>query len=153
MIALFVASTLAAAAPATAQSALVGGRSATVDPSLLAGLPVVHAELSAHGVTKRCEGPTLSAVLGKLGEPAGKALTGAALRRVVIAQGGDGYRVAFTLAELDPLIGSKLAIIASQCDGKPLDAKDGPFRLVVPGEQRAARSVRQLVALELVSLP
>jgi DMSO/TMAO reductase YedYZ molybdopterin-dependent catalytic subunit len=44
-------------------------------------------------------------------------------------------------------------LVASACDGKPLAASEGPLRLVVPGEIRAARSVRQLRALRVVGLP
>jgi hypothetical protein len=34
-------------------------------------------------------------------------------------------------------------------DGTALSDKDGPFQLVVPGEKRAARWVRQVTALKI----
>jgi hypothetical protein len=34
-------------------------------------------------------------------------------------------------------------------DGKPLDAKTGPFRLVVSEDKRPARSVHSLVSIEV----
>jgi hypothetical protein len=34
-------------------------------------------------------------------------------------------------------------------DGKPLDAHSGPFKLVVSEDKRPARSVRNLVSIEL----
>jgi hypothetical protein len=36
-------------------------------------------------------------------------------------------------------------------NGVPLDAKSGPFRLVVTEDKRPARSVRNLVKIELKS--
>jgi hypothetical protein len=68
-------------------------------------------------------------------------------------QAADGYRVAFSLAELDPKLGNHKVLVANACDGKALSAADSPLRLVVPGEVRAARSVRQIRALRLVALP
>jgi hypothetical protein len=69
-------------------------------------------------------------MIAAAGLPAGEALRGPALTTLIVAEAGDGYRVAFSLA-----------------------AADGPLRLVMPGEIRAARSVRQLRALRVVSLP
>jgi DMSO/TMAO reductase YedYZ molybdopterin-dependent catalytic subunit len=40
-------------------------------------------------------------------------------------------------------------LVADKCDGQPLAAADGPLRLVVEGETRGARSVRQLTGITL----
>jgi hypothetical protein len=40
-------------------------------------------------------------------------------------------------------------LVADTMNGKPLDARTGPFRLVVSDDKRPARSVRNLVSLEL----
>jgi hypothetical protein len=36
-----------------------------------------------------------------------------------------------------------------QNNGKPLSGNDGPFELVVPGEKRSARWVRQVTSLKI----
>lgn len=120
-----------------------------VGPDLLAGLPPVSVTLTAHGGSQVCTGVSLRAVLTRAGLPEGAAIKGPALSTVVVAEARDGYRVLFTLAEIDPALGARPVALVDRCDGKPLDAEDGPYRLVVPGEQRAARSVRQLIRLRI----
>jgi hypothetical protein len=43
-------------------------------------------------------------------------------------------------------------ILAGKRDGKPLDPKEGPFRIVAPGDKRGARWVRQVMTLELIAV-
>ena len=68
----------------------------------------------------------------------------------VVAEASDGYRVGFMLAELDEQFGARAAILALTQDGHPLPARDGPLRVVVPGEQHHARWARQIIRLRLV---
>jgi hypothetical protein len=72
---------------------------------------------------------------------------------VVMVSAMDGYRVAFSLAETDASIRNETMIVAIAEDGQPLDAKDGPLRLVVEGDARAARSVRMVTAVSVVRPP
>jgi hypothetical protein len=132
-----------------AAAALAVGGSAKVDDTLLGGLPSVPATLSAHGQTLRCEGPALADVLARLGVPQGQALHGATLQRGITVHARDGYAVLFSLGELDAGTGGEAAIIATRCEGKPLGAEDGPYRLIVPGNKRPARSARQVESIEL----
>lgn len=124
-----------------------------LDAATLARLPAASASFTAHGETQRCEGVLLSDLATAAGLPAGEALRGPALSTLVLAEAIDSYRVAFTLGELDPKLGARTVLVATRCNGKPLDAANGPLRLVVPGEVRAARSVRQLQRLRVVTLP
>ncbi|OYW15540.1 MAG: hypothetical protein B7Y82_11790 [Sphingomonadales bacterium 32-65-25] len=124
-----------------------------VDAATLARLPVANATLTAHGKSHACTGVWLADLAAAAGLPAGEALRGPALTTLIVAEAGDGYRVAFSLAELDPKLGNRAVLVANACDGQPLAAADGPLRLVVPGEVRAARSVRQIKALRVVALP
>jgi len=71
----------------------------------------------------------------------------------VVAEARDGYRVAFTLGELDPLLGKAQVVLADRCNGAMLPEADGPFRLAVAGDTRGARSVRQVVSLRLAEVP
>lgn len=90
------------------------------------------------------EGVPLEELLHRAGAPAGENLRGAAMTIYVVAEAADGYRVVFSLAELDPGILDSDVIVADTLDGTPLDARRGPFQLVVPHDKRAARWVRML---------
>jgi len=68
----------------------------------------------------------------------------------VIAEAEDGYRVVFSLAELDSGILESEVIVADTMDGAPLVAQLGPFRLVAPHEKRPARWVRMLKSITVV---
>ena len=65
----------------------------------------------------------------------------------VLAEATDGYRAVFSLAELDPELTDRLVLLADTKDGQPLPPREGPFRIIVPGEKRPARWVRQVRAL------
>ena len=43
----------------------------------------------------------------------------------------------------------RLELIADEMDAKPLDAANGPFKLVVTEDKRPARCVHNLVSIEL----
>ncbi|MBS0483566.1 MAG: hypothetical protein JSR96_15780 [Proteobacteria bacterium] len=137
-------------APLLLSAALTTGTPVAVDAALLDGLPRAEAMLSVHGETHRCTGPALTAVLARLGLPQGEDLRGPHLASGVRLRARDGYAVLFSLGELDPTLGQEAAIIATACDGKALDAATGPYRLVVPGDKRPARAMRQLASIELV---
>jgi hypothetical protein len=137
------------AALVLAAAALAVGGSAKVDAALLAGLAPVEATLNFHGEVHHCSGPTLAAVVAKLGLPANETLRGAALQRGIMVHARDGYAVLFSLGELDPGTGAEPAIIATQCDGKQIGPDEGPYRLVLPNDKRPARSVRQVESIEL----
>lgn len=124
-----------------------------LDTASLARLPRATATLTAHGQTHSCDGVWLADLAAAGGLPAGSDVSGDALSIVIRAEAADGYRVLFTLAEIDRKLGNRPVLVADRCDGKPLAADDGPLRLVVPGEVRAARSVRQLQALRIQQLP
>ena len=136
--------------PRILAAALVMGTPAPVDSALLAGLPMHDVTLTAHGTTQICNGPAFAAVLAKLGLPQGESLRGPALAAGVIVRARDGYAVLFSLGEVDASLGNSGAILATLCGGKPLTEQDGPFRLIVPNENRPARSVRQVTTIELV---
>jgi hypothetical protein len=95
-------------------------------------------------------GPALDAVLALAGAPQGHDLRGQALRLVVLAEARDGYAVVYSLAELSPDLGARRGIVAIEQDGQPLGEKDGPMRIVLEGEKRPARWIRQLERLRIV---
>ena len=94
-------------------------------------------------------GVSLSELLAKVGAPIGSDLRGKALADYVVATGSDGYRTVLALGEVDPAFHSGEVIVADAMNGKPLDDHSGPMKLVVTEDKRPARSVRNLVKIEL----
>jgi DMSO/TMAO reductase YedYZ molybdopterin-dependent catalytic subunit len=99
------------------------------------------------------EGVLLEDLLTKAGVPQGEQLRGASMATYVIAEAADGYRVVFSLAELDSEILESEIIVADTMDGAPLSAQQGPFRLVAPHEKRPARWVRMLKSITVIRAP
>ena len=154
--------TLAAAAglmmspAASAQTvALVGlaGEKVTLSAADIAAMPHQSVTLQLEGKTEPCEGVPLSQVLAKVGAPQGKGLRGPELADVVEVGAADGYHVAFALAETDPLMRGDKVFLADRCSGGPMAPPEGPFRLVVLGDGRPARSARQVTSITLLRLP
>jgi DMSO/TMAO reductase YedYZ molybdopterin-dependent catalytic subunit len=96
------------------------------------------------------EGVLLEELLRRAGVPQGEQLRGSSMATYVIAEAEDGYRVVFSLAELDSGILESEVIVADTMDGAALAAKQGPFRLVAPHEKRPARWVRMLKSITIV---
>jgi hypothetical protein len=97
-------------------------------------------------------GIRLADILAKLKAPLGNELRGPALASYVVATGSDGYKAVLALAEVDPSFHPGEVIVADAMDGKALDAHNGPLKLVVTEDKRPARSVRNLVSVELKTL-
>jgi DMSO/TMAO reductase YedYZ molybdopterin-dependent catalytic subunit len=97
--------------------------------------------------TEAYEGVLLEELLRKAGVPQGENLRGSSMATYVLAEAADGYRVVFSLAELDSGILDSDVIVADTMDGAPLGANQGPFRLVAPHEKRPARWVRMLKSI------
>ncbi|MDO3644012.1 molybdopterin-dependent oxidoreductase [Mucilaginibacter sp. L3T2-6] len=96
-------------------------------------------------------GVLLSEVLQKAGAPLGKDLRGKNLGKYALVKASDGYRVVFSLGELDKDFTDRIIILASQVDGKPLGPAEGPFRIIVQNEKKPARCVRMVTEIEIQS--
>ena len=94
-------------------------------------------------------GVPLIELLKQVGAPTGRDVHGKALSEYVVATGSDGYKAVLALAEVEPDFHPGDVLVADTMDGKPMDAKTGPFRLLVSDDKRPARSVRNLVSIEL----
>ncbi len=99
------------------------------------------------------EGVSLPELLKLAGVPRGAQLRGAAMATYVQADASDGYRVVFSLAELDADFQDSDVIVADTMNGAPLDDKIGPFRLVAPHDKRPARWIKMLQSLTVVRIP
>jgi len=99
------------------------------------------------GKESEFEGAQLVEVLKLAGVKFGEGLKGKNLSLYLVVEAADGYRVVYALPELDPAYTNKLILLADKHDGKPMDAKEGPLRIVVPDEKMHARWVRQVTGL------
>jgi hypothetical protein len=131
-----------------------GGKAVALDLAALDKLPQRHVQAEAHGHKADCSGASLIDVLAQVGAPSGDKLRGKDLALYVRVRAADGYQVVYALAELDPQFrGEDVPVLTHQCEGKLLDAKDGPFRIVAPSEKRPARWIRQVTAIDLLRAP
>ncbi|MEO7433663.1 MAG: molybdopterin-dependent oxidoreductase [Dokdonella sp.] len=139
--------------PVPAGSVAIGGEIATprrLDDIALRKLPRRAFDATEHGTTAHWEGVALSDLLSDAGVPLGDALRGKNLALYVVVSAADGYRVVYSLAELDPAMRGGDVILADRRNGQPLDANEGPFRIVAKDDKRPARWVRQVVAIDVL---
>jgi DMSO/TMAO reductase YedYZ molybdopterin-dependent catalytic subunit len=94
-------------------------------------------------------GVPLVEVLKAAGVKFGQDLRGPALASYLVVEAADGYRAVFALPELDPAFTDRVILLADRRDGKPLGGNAGPLRVIVPGEKRHARWVRQVIGLKV----
>jgi DMSO/TMAO reductase YedYZ molybdopterin-dependent catalytic subunit len=115
-----------------------------------AGLPRQTVRAKDHeGKEAEFQGVPLVELLKASGVKFGQDLRGPALATYLVVEAADGYRAVFALPELDPAFSDRVILLADRRDGKPLAGKEGPLRVIVPGEKRHSRWVRQVVALKL----
>ncbi len=95
-------------------------------------------------------GVPVEEILKKAGAPLDKELKGPNMAVGIVASAPDGYRVLFSLAEFDPAFSDRIILLADSRDGKPLDSREGPLRVIVPGDERHARWIRGVTALEVL---
>jgi hypothetical protein len=124
-----------------------------LNAAALASLPREPVTFTAHGHSMQCEGVSLLALLRANGTMPAEALHGEQLSRYVLVGARDGYRVLFSLAELDPTLGGTTVYLSDRCDGKPLSNDDGPLRLIVKDAARPARSAKQVVSIVVIVAP
>jgi hypothetical protein len=126
----------------------------TLKPADLAAMPrktITVKQQDGRAVTY--EGVLVAELLKRAGAPLGKDLRGAAVASYVVASATDGYRVVFSLAELDPDFTASEIMVVDRTNGQPLLADQGPIRIVAPHDLAGARSLRMVERIELVRLP
>jgi hypothetical protein len=136
-------------APATLVIRGVGGTSVALSAADLAKLPRQSVKVTDHGTPVTFEGVLLTDVLAKVDLPTGEKYHSTAAAYYLLVEAKDGYRATFAWAEIDSTFTDKTVYVVTVRNGKPLSDSEGPFRLVVPGEKRAARWVRQVTALSV----
>jgi len=154
-IALLLAFLAGCAARATAQSLTVtntDGHATTISAAQLASATRVSVSVDDHGTAARFEGVSLATVLTMAGVQLGDSLRGPRMAEVLLVSASDGYKVAFALAEADPAFATREIILADKRDGKVLDTREGPFRVIAPGDKRPARWIRQVTEIKIIPL-
>ena len=126
---------------------------ATLSASDIANLPDQTIRTTDHGTPVTFQGVLLSDVLAKVSGPTGETFNKTVASYYLIAEAHDGYQAVFTWAEIDPTFTDRRVYVVTKREGNPLTAKDGPYELIVPGERRFSRWVRQLKLLRVEPLP
>ena len=128
------------------------GKQTVLERSDIESLP--HVKVTTHGseMSATFEGVALKSVLEKAGVEFGHSMRGKRLASCLQVEAADGYRAVIALPEIDPDFTDKQIVLAFLQDGKPLDAKAGPYRIVIPDEKRMARWVRQVTKLKIVEV-
>lgn len=124
-----------------------------LDAAARATLTRHRVETDAHSGTLRCEGVSLAALLQAAGAMPETALHRAHLDRYVLVTAGNGHRALFSLGELDATLGNRGVYLVDRCNDAPLDAEAGPLRLLVSGDTRPARGVRQVERITVIAAP
>jgi len=119
----------------------------TFDAKSFAGLKRLTLKVDDHGQPAVYEGVALTDVLALAGAPVGDRMRGAQLSLVVVAKAADDYVATYALAELDSGFTDRVVILADRHDGKPLAENAAPFQIIVPGEKKHGRWIRQVVSL------
>lgn len=143
-------------APAVRSTTLTltyNGNIVTLTAVALASLPHVTVTVF-NGHTKVNEtysGVPLTTLLARMGVPQGEKVRGPLFMTGVVAEGTDGYKVLYSLAETDPSIHTGQIIVADTLDGKPI-AADGAFKIVSTEDKRPARWVRNLDKISVITV-
>jgi len=126
--------------------------STTLTAAQIANAPHVTVNAKDHDTPAQFEGVPLSAVLTLAGVQLGSSMRGARLTEALLVEAADGYKVVFALAEVDPDFATREILLADKRDGRPLDDKQGPFRIIAPGDKRPARWIRQVTSFKIISV-
>ena len=150
LISLLLSAALAQGQQLTIQTE--NGKQTVLTRSDVESLP--HVKVTTHGseTSAAFEGAALRTVLERAGVEFGHSMRGKRLASCLLVEAADGYRAVIALPELDPDFTDKEVVLAYLQDGKPLDAKAGPYRIVIPAEKRMARWVRQVIKLKIVDV-
>ena len=115
------------------------GKQTVLSRSDIESMPHVKVTTHGSGSSATFEGVALRAVLEKAGVEFGHSMRGKLLASCLLVEAADGYRAVIALPELDPDFTDKQVVLAYLQDGRPLDEKSGPYRIVIPEEKRMAR--------------
>jgi hypothetical protein len=142
--------------PAVASTTLTvafDGKATTLSVADLQAMPqtTLTAKNGHNGKDETYTGVAVGDLLAKLGFTFDNKTAKRRYRSYVKAEGTDGYWVLYSASELTPILRETASLVALRVDGKPL-GDEGAFKIVIAGEKRPARWVRNLKALSVVTL-
>jgi DMSO/TMAO reductase YedYZ molybdopterin-dependent catalytic subunit len=105
------------------------------------GADTTHAQVSYEGVA-------LSELLALVGAPMGSALRGRAVASYILIEAADGYRVVFSLEEVESTSSTPRVLLADRRNGVSLSSQEGPLRVIAPNA-RHSRWIRQVVRISV----
>ena len=131
----------------------VAGQAATLSVADLLAMP--QKTVQVHNAHNNLDESYTGVAVDELLKKYGVTLEGLGAQQVyhsyVVATGTDKYHVLFSASELQSALHTGDAIIALSMDGKPLGA-DGDLKMVLPGEKKPARWVRNLASITYVTV-
>ncbi|WP_353721229.1 molybdopterin-dependent oxidoreductase [Dyadobacter sp. 676] len=95
------------------------------------------------------KGVALIEILQKAGVTTGAKLRGENLTKYALITAADGYKVLYALAEIDPEFTDQVILLATEKDGQPLPAGEGPFRIITPNDKKPARWIREVRSIKI----
>ena len=113
-------------------------------------LPSQHLQVSLQGEQRVTRANFTGVLLWALLDEAGGLADGekyAELRHVIKVTGQDGYVVVLSTGEIAPEFGGKEALLAYQRNDEPVGSSG--LRLVMPGDKRGGRNVRDVVTIDV----
>ncbi len=141
---------------ALAQSVAVGGevpKPYTLSAATMKQMKRVTLNLKAHdGQMHQFSGVLLADVLTEADVSVGEGSAKRAVKSYVLVNAEDKYQAVYAMAEFEPMFTGNQIIIADEVDGKPLPANTGPFQMIVPGEKKFGRWVRQVKEIKLITV-
>jgi hypothetical protein len=142
---------LAVSGQAAAQSVIVKGVEGRVETVSAADIKAMHqASVTVpYGDKGTYSGAVIGDLLAEVGAPSDVRLHGPPVNQIVIVTGSDGFTTVLSLAETETSFRAEPVILANEENGKLLDPKQGPYRLVIGGELKPARSVWGVIEIEL----
>ncbi|GAB4358992.1 MAG: molybdopterin-binding oxidoreductase [Bryobacter sp.] len=97
-------------------------------------------------------GALLIDLLAEAGQERGAKMRGTQIAKIVLVECEDAYRVAFSMAELDPEFRDTKVLLAWKKNGEALTSQEGPLRLIVEGDKKMARWGRRVKSIRVVWL-
>ena len=129
----------------------VAGKNTKFGAAELAKLKRLTIKTKDHGTDATFEGVAMADVLTAAGVELGEKLRGKRMTEYLVVEAADNYRAVFALAEFDPSFTDNVIILADKRDGKALPENALHWQMIVPGEKRGARWVRQVVSMKVVT--
>ena len=120
------------------------------DLDALRKLPSQHMQVSFQGERGVTQASFTGVLLWAVLDEAGGLVDGekyAELRHVIKVTGRDGYVVVLSTGEIAPEFGGKEALLAYQRNDEP--AGNSGLRLVLPGDKRGGRNVRDVITIDV----